>query len=130
MINKIILLPQIFGFAFSFTLNHVKLNVFGCPPNKLSNTFDAKSDLKTHHKWVVIITRFVGHHFLVEMDMSSFPHMLKLKQKTVSHPQLFRWAEWFSKFFFETKHTKGKNNVFADFLLRSKVEIFTFKRTY
>ncbi|KAK9032984.1 hypothetical protein V6N11_018026 [Hibiscus sabdariffa] len=39
----------------------------------------------------------IGHHFLVEMDMSSFPQMLKFKQKTVPHPQLLRWAEWFSK---------------------------------
>ncbi|KAK9008527.1 hypothetical protein V6N11_075416 [Hibiscus sabdariffa] len=29
----------------------------------------------------------IRHHFLVEMDMSSFPQMLKFKQKTVPHPQ-------------------------------------------
>ena len=31
----------------------------------------------------------LGHNFLVEMDMSSFPKMLP-------HPQLLRWANWFS----------------------------------
>ncbi|XP_040964598.1 uncharacterized protein [Gossypium hirsutum] len=34
-----------------------------------------------------------GYHFLVEMDMSSFPKMLKFKQKEVLHPQHLRWAE-------------------------------------
>ncbi|MBA0575757.1 hypothetical protein Golob_024346 [Gossypium lobatum] len=28
----------------------------------------------------------LGYHFLVEMDMSSFPKMLKFKQKEVPHP--------------------------------------------
>ncbi|KAK8526460.1 hypothetical protein V6N12_020931 [Hibiscus sabdariffa] len=28
----------------------------------------------------------IGHHFLVEMDMSSFSQMIKFKQKTVPHP--------------------------------------------
>ncbi|KAK8589939.1 hypothetical protein V6N12_024328 [Hibiscus sabdariffa] len=60
----------------------------------------------------------IGHHFLVEMDMSSFPQMLKFKQKTVSHPQLLRWAEWFSKYSFECKHIKGKTDVLADLLTR------------
>ncbi|KAK8568400.1 hypothetical protein V6N12_006953 [Hibiscus sabdariffa] len=60
----------------------------------------------------------IGHHFLVEMDMSSFPQMLKFKQKTVPHPQLLRWAEWFSKYSFECKHIKGKTNVLADLLTR------------
>ncbi|KAK8535312.1 hypothetical protein V6N12_056834 [Hibiscus sabdariffa] len=60
----------------------------------------------------------IGHHFLVEMDMSSFPQMLKFKQKTVPHPQLLRWAEWFSKYSFECKHIKGITNVLADLLTR------------
>ncbi|KAK8487576.1 hypothetical protein V6N11_066561 [Hibiscus sabdariffa] len=60
----------------------------------------------------------IGHHFLVEMDMSSFPQMLKFKQKTVPHPQLLRWAEWFSKYSFECKHIKGQTNVLADLLTR------------
>ncbi|KAK8512148.1 hypothetical protein V6N12_031876 [Hibiscus sabdariffa] len=62
----------------------------------------------------------IGHHFLVEMDMSSFPQMLKFKQKTVPHPQLLRGAEWFSKYSFECKHIKGKTNVLADLLTRPK----------
>ncbi|KAF7851347.1 hypothetical protein BT93_L4078 [Corymbia citriodora subsp. variegata] len=62
----------------------------------------------------------IGHHFLVEMDMSSFPQMLKFKQKQVSHPQLLRWAEWFSKYSFEVKHIPGTKNVLADFLSRPK----------
>ncbi|KAG8489635.1 hypothetical protein CXB51_017679 [Gossypium anomalum] len=38
----------------------------------------------------------LGYYFSVEMDMSSFSQMLKFKQKTIPHPQLLRWAEWFS----------------------------------
>ncbi|KAG8472716.1 hypothetical protein CXB51_034748 [Gossypium anomalum] len=64
-----------------------------------------------------------GYHFLIEMDMSSFPKMLKFKQKTVPHPQLLRWAQWFSEYSFDTKHIKGKENVLADFLSRPKPEI-------
>ncbi|KAK8972527.1 hypothetical protein V6N11_081642 [Hibiscus sabdariffa] len=66
----------------------------------------------------------IGHHFLVEMDMSSFPQMLKFKQKTVPHPQLLRWAEWFSKFSFDCKHIKGKTNVLADLLTRPKIMMY------
>ncbi|KAG8481703.1 hypothetical protein CXB51_026580 [Gossypium anomalum] len=57
------------------------------------------------------------------MDMSSFPKMLKFKQKTVPHPQLLRWAQWFSEYSFDTKHIKGKENVLANFLSRPKPEI-------
>ncbi|KAK8562834.1 hypothetical protein V6N12_010900 [Hibiscus sabdariffa] len=49
-----------------------------------------------------------GHHFLVEMDMSSFPQMIKFKQKIIPNPQLLRWAEWFSKYSFDCKHIKAK----------------------
>ncbi|KAK9010364.1 hypothetical protein V6N11_036875 [Hibiscus sabdariffa] len=58
------------------------------------------------------------------MDMSSFPQMLKFKQKTVPHPQLLRWAEWFSKFSFDCKHIKGKTNVLADLLTRPKIMMY------
>ncbi|KAK8493537.1 hypothetical protein V6N12_055102 [Hibiscus sabdariffa] len=54
------------------------------------------------------------------MDMSSFPQMLKFKQKTVPHPQLLRWAEWFLKYSFDCKHIKGKSNVLANLLTRPK----------
>ncbi|KAG8477722.1 hypothetical protein CXB51_027570 [Gossypium anomalum] len=71
-----------------------------------------------------------GYHFLVEMDMSSFPKMLKFKQKTVPHPQLLRWAQWFSEYSFDTKHIKGKENVLADFLSRPKPEIQLNRKTF
>ncbi|KAK8518958.1 hypothetical protein V6N12_012193 [Hibiscus sabdariffa] len=60
----------------------------------------------------------IGYHSLVEMDMSSFPQMLKFKQKIIPNPQLLRWAEWFSKYSFDCKHIKGKSNTLADFLTR------------
>jgi len=34
----------------------------------------------------------IGHHFMVEMDMASFPQMTKFKQQ-IAHSQLLRWAE-------------------------------------
>ncbi|MBA0788278.1 hypothetical protein Gotri_000112 [Gossypium trilobum] len=52
------------------------------------------------------------------MDMSSFPKMLKFKQKDIPHPQQLRWSEWFSKYSFDVKHIKGKTNVLADILSR------------
>ncbi|KAK8500045.1 hypothetical protein V6N12_037905 [Hibiscus sabdariffa] len=52
------------------------------------------------------------------MDMSSFPQMIKFKQKIIPNPQLLRWAEWFSKYSFDCKHIKGKTNVLADLLTR------------
>lgn len=68
----------------------------------------------------------IGCHFLIEMDMSSFPNMLKFKQKDVPHPQLLRWSEWFSKYFFDCKHIKGKTNVLADFLTRPSKEVMMY----
>ncbi|KAK9020368.1 hypothetical protein V6N11_010392 [Hibiscus sabdariffa] len=62
--------------------------------------------------------QLIGHHFLVEMDMSSFSQMIKFKQKIIPNPQLLRWAEWFSKYSFDCKHIKGKNNILADLLTR------------
>ncbi|KAK9029789.1 hypothetical protein V6N11_026891 [Hibiscus sabdariffa] len=50
--------------------------------------------------------------------------MLKFKQKTVSYPQLLRWAEWFSKYSFDCKHIKGKTNVLADLLTRPKIMMY------
>ncbi|KAK8977801.1 hypothetical protein V6N11_000128 [Hibiscus sabdariffa] len=60
----------------------------------------------------------IGYHFLVEMDMSTFPQMLKFKQKIIPNPQLLRWAEWFSKYSFDCKHIKDKFNTLANFLTR------------
>ena len=34
---------------------------------------------------------FLGHNFLVKMDMSFFPKMLQFKRKMLPHPQLVRW---------------------------------------
>lgn len=39
---------------------------------------------------------FIGHHFTVEMDSSSFLRMLHFKQKTIPNAQLLRWASWFA----------------------------------
>ncbi|MBA0754682.1 hypothetical protein Gogos_020830 [Gossypium gossypioides] len=44
--------------------------------------------------------------------------MLQFKQKEVPHPQLLRWAEWFSRFAFDVVNIKGKGNVLADILTR------------
>ena len=52
--------------------------------------------------------------------MASFPNMIRFKQRQIPHPQLLRWAEWFSKYSFEVIHLKGKNNVLADFLSRPR----------
>lgn len=62
----------------------------------------------------------IGHHFLVELHMASFPQITKFKHKQIPNSQLLQWVEWFSKYSFETKHIAGKKNVLADFLSRSK----------
>jgi len=62
----------------------------------------------------------IGHHFLVELDMTSFSHMTKFKQKQIPNSQLLRSAKWFSKYSFEIKHIPRKQNVLADFLSRPK----------
>ncbi|KAK9011411.1 hypothetical protein V6N11_044262 [Hibiscus sabdariffa] len=63
----------------------------------------------------------IGHHFLVEMDMSSFPQMIKFKQKIIPNSQLLKWAEWFSKYSFDCKHIKGKTNTLAVYLQGNKL---------
>ena len=60
----------------------------------------------------------VGHHFIIEMDMSAFPNMLHFKNKTLPQPQLLRWSNWFSQWNFTVNRIKGRNNVLADFLSR------------
>ncbi|CDP21136.1 unnamed protein product [Coffea canephora] len=62
----------------------------------------------------------ISQHFLIEMDMGSFPKMLHFKQKTIPHPQLLRWAAWFSQYSFDVKHIKGKANIVADFFSRKE----------
>ncbi|KAF8035991.1 hypothetical protein BT93_C1879 [Corymbia citriodora subsp. variegata] len=65
----------------------------------------------------------IGYHFLVEMDVASFPQMTKFKQKQIPHPKLLRWGEWFSKYSFEAKYIGRKKNVLADFLSRPRIPI-------
>ena len=60
----------------------------------------------------------LGHNFLVEMEMSSFPKMLQFKRKMFPRPQLLRWSNWFSQWSFQVKHIKGKNNLITDYLSR------------
>ena len=60
----------------------------------------------------------IGHHFLVEMDCTAFPGILKFRAKQIPAKQLLRWAEWFSAYNFEVKHIKGKNNILPDILSR------------
>ncbi|CDP19118.1 unnamed protein product [Coffea canephora] len=62
----------------------------------------------------------ISHHFLVEMDMGSFPKMLNFKQNLVPNPQLLRWSAWFSQYSFDVKNIKGKKNIVADFFSRKK----------
>ena len=58
----------------------------------------------------------VSHYFIIQLDMSAFPRMLEFKQKTVPHPQLLHWQEWFSKYSFTIQTKTGKDNIVADFL--------------
>ncbi|KAL4579646.1 hypothetical protein LXL04_015802 [Taraxacum kok-saghyz] len=62
----------------------------------------------------------IGHEFLIEMDMASFPRMLQFKQKMLHEAQLLRWANWFSHWKFTVKHIKGTDNVLAYFLSRPR----------
>ncbi|CDP20417.1 unnamed protein product [Coffea canephora] len=57
----------------------------------------------------------ISHHFLVEIDMGSFPKMLQFKQKIVPNPQLLRWSVWFPQYSFDVKNIKGKKNIVSDF---------------
>ena len=67
----------------------------------------------------------LGHNFLVEMDMSSFPKMLQFKRKMLPHPQLLRWSNWFSQWSFQVKHIKGKDNLITDYLSRKPLVLNT-----
>ena len=60
----------------------------------------------------------LGHNFLVEMDMSSFPKMIQIKRKMLPYPQLLRWSNWFSQWSFQVKHIKGKYNLITNYLSR------------
>ena len=44
--------------------------------------------------------------------------MLQFKRKMLPHPQLLRWANWFSQWSFQVKHIKGKDNLITDYFSR------------
>ena len=46
--------------------------------------------------------------------------MLELKNKIPPSPQILRLKEWFSRYDFEVKHIKGKQNIIPDFLSRPR----------
>ena len=55
----------------------------------------------------------------------SFPKMLQIKRKILSHPQLLRCSNWFSQWSFQVKHIKGKDNLITDYLSRKSPAINT-----
>ena len=67
----------------------------------------------------------LGHTFLVKMDMSSFPKMLQFKRKTLPHPQLLKWSNWFSQWSFQVKHINGKDNLITNYLSKKPLAINT-----
>ncbi|OMO69073.1 hypothetical protein COLO4_29282 [Corchorus olitorius] len=50
--------------------------------------------------------------------MAAFDHMLDVKKKNVPNLQLLRWSQWFTHYFFTTRHIKGKHNLIPDMLSR------------
>ncbi|KAL5753113.1 hypothetical protein ACOSQ2_023620 [Xanthoceras sorbifolium] len=61
-----------------------------------------------------------GHTFKVEMDNSSFPHILDFKNKVPPNPLLLRLKSWFERYDFHTSHIKGSQNIIPDMLSRPK----------
>ena len=49
----------------------------------------------------------LGHHFIVQMDNSSFLRALDFKGKLLPNSQLLRLKDWFAKYDFEVTHIKG-----------------------
>lgn len=82
-------------------------------------------------RWLKVVfdwtSSSIGHHFLIETDMMSFPNMLKFKQKHLPKAQLLRWANWFSNWSFDAVHINGKTIILPDFLSRLKKEKSIFK---
>lgn len=54
--------------------------------------------------------------------MSSFPRMLQFQKKLLPHPQLLRWAQWFSRWNFQTNNIKGTTNILADYFFRKPLK--------
>ncbi|KAJ9567785.1 hypothetical protein OSB04_003751 [Centaurea solstitialis] len=93
-------------------------NYTECGPNRFSSTF--KEILAVKRGIENFQFHLIGHHFQIEMDMSSFPKMLQFKRKMPPEAQPLRWSNWFSRWQFTMKHIKDTQNVLADFLSRPK----------
>ena len=87
-------------------------------PSELHYHSTFKEILAVKHGIEKFQFHLLGHNFLVEMDMFSFPKMLQFKRKMLPHPQLLRWANWFSLWSFQVKHIKGKDNLITDYFSR------------
>lgn len=105
-----------------------KIYIYGYKSGRFSN---AEMHYHSTFKEVLAVKKsiskfdfhLIGYHFLIEMDMSSFPKILMFKQKDGPHPQLLRWSEWFFKYSFDVKHIRGKINVLANFLTKPPEKI-------
>lgn len=73
-----------------------------------------------------------GYQFEVQMENSSFPKILELKNKMPPDPQTLRLKGWFSRYGFSLKHIKGTQNVIHDLLSRpmKPIQIITTKHTF
>ena len=94
-------------------------------PSELHYHPTFKEILAVKHRIEKFQFHLLGHNFLVEMDMSSFPKMLQFKRKMLPHPQLLRWSNWFSQRYFQVKHIKRKDNLITDYLFRKPLAINT-----
>ena len=94
-------------------------------PSELHYHSTFKEILAVKHGIEKFQFHLLGHNFLVEMDMSSFPKMLQFKRKIFPHPQLLRWSNWFSQWSFQVKHIKGKDNLITDYLSRKPLALNT-----
>ena len=65
-------------------------------PSELHYHSTFKEILAVKHRIEKFQFHLLGHNFLVEMEMSSFPKMLQFKRKMLPRPQLLRWSNWFS----------------------------------
>lgn len=66
----------------------------------------------------------VDQHYLIQMDMSSFPKKIQFKKKVLPQSQLLRCASWFSQWTFDVNTSKEKESSFH-FLSRTQCQIST-----
>lgn len=73
-----------------------------------------------------------GHHFEVRMDNSSFPKILKFKNKMSPNSQTLGLKDWFSIYDFSLKYIKGTQNVIPGLLFMpiKPIQIITTKYTF